>query len=347
MLEATPGFGRDICRPPFFRSQIRCKVRASRAEESNTMSHAGSRRENFLGREIAGAISMFWAGGSGPTGSSLSSAFALAGYEDTGGTKQWRVLAAVGDTDDETAKRVVEELLELLRASGVFLDDPPSENVVRLRRAFERRGILLTEQGYVDWTGASRTPSPATRAATPSVEVPKVVDETRKESIPTIELLIDSLRRLPYGLRALAMRRRDRPGLVITDEYDLQDVVEALLRTFYPDVRTEERTPSYAGSSSVMDFHLKAETAVVEVKVTREGRGEAEIKRELLVDIYDFREHPSVNRLIAVAYDLGSTFDNPTGFERDFSRMHGKLKVDVLVVGWPVPSPIPPRRSPG
>lgn len=41
------------------------------------------------------------------------------------------------------------------------------------------------------------------------------------------------------------------------DEYDLQDLVESLLRFLYNDVRPEERTPSYAGSSSVMDFLLR------------------------------------------------------------------------------------------
>jgi hypothetical protein len=31
----------------------------------------------------------------------------------------------------------------------------------------------------------------------------------------------------------------------------------------------------------------------------------------LLVDIHDYQQHPSVETLIAVVYDLASTFDNP------------------------------------
>lgn len=72
----------------------------------------------------------------------------------------------------------------------------------------------------------------------------------------------------------LVVRRRGRPEFRVEDEYDLQDLVESLLRFLYNDVRPEERTPSYAGSSSVMDFLLRDDGVAVEVKATRPGRSE-------------------------------------------------------------------------
>jgi hypothetical protein len=49
-------------------------------------------------------------------------------------------------------------------------------------------------------------------------------------------------------------RHDGRPTLGVGDEYDVQDLLHALLRLFFDDIRPEERTPSYAGESTRMDF---------------------------------------------------------------------------------------------
>jgi hypothetical protein len=149
--------------------------------------------------------------------------------------------------------------------------------------------------------------------------------------------MLATLQRLPSAMRPLLLRRHGRNSLSVGDEYDLQDAVEVALRLMYPDVRPEEHTPSSAGSASRIDFLVKRERVAVEVKVTRPGRSEKQIKPEALVDIHDYQEHPSVDTLVIVVYDLASTFVNGDGFADDLSGTHGKLQVNVLVVGWPVP----------
>jgi len=42
-----------------------------------------------------------------------------------------------------------------------------------------------------------------------------------------------------------------------------------LLKIYFDDIRTEEWTPSRAGKASRMDFLLKKEKCVIEVKKTR------------------------------------------------------------------------------
>lgn len=76
--------------------------------------------------------------------------------------------------------------------------------------------------------------------------------------------------------RQLRQRYNDRPTLVINDEYDVQDLFHTLLRLFFSDVRPEEWTPSYAGGSSRVDFLLKSEQVVIEVK---KRKGDSESKR--------------------------------------------------------------------
>jgi hypothetical protein len=67
-------------------------------------------------------------------------------------------------------------------------------------------------------------------------------------------------------VRQLRGRHDDRTTLEVTDEYDVQDFLHALLRVFFTDIRPEEWTPSYAGQSSRVDFLLKPEQILVEVK---------------------------------------------------------------------------------
>lgn len=59
--------------------------------------------------------------------------------------------------------------------------------------------------------------------------------------------------------RQLRKRYNERPTLDVDDEYDVQDLLHALLRLYFDDIRTEEWTPSSAGGSSRMDFLLKKE----------------------------------------------------------------------------------------
>ena len=73
--------------------------------------------------------------------------------------------------------------------------------------------------------------------------------------------------------RQLRKRHDDRSTLDISDEYDVQDLLHSLLCLFFDDIRSEEGTPSYAGQSSRMDFLLKNESIVIEVKKTRQGLG--------------------------------------------------------------------------
>ena len=63
----------------------------------------------------------------------------------------------------------------------------------------------------------------------------------------------------------------------VDDEYDVQYLTHALLLLDFEDVRPEEWTPSYAGGSSRMDFLMKAEKIVLEVKKTRKGLKAKEI----------------------------------------------------------------------
>ena len=75
-------------------------------------------------------------------------------------------------------------------------------------------------------------------------------------------------------------------------------LLHALLLLYFDDVRAEEWTPSYAGKSSRMDFLLKNERVVIEVKKTRQGLADKELGDQLIIDVDRYKVHPDCKRLI-------------------------------------------------
>lgn len=132
--------------------------------------------------------------------------------------------------------------------------------------------------------------------------------------------------------RLLVNRHAGRPTLVISDEYDVQDLLHSLLKIFFDDVRPEEYTPSYAGRNTRIDFLLKKEKIVVEVKKTRESLKDKEIGDELLQDIARYKNHPDCDILYCFVYDQQGLITNPRGLENDLtSESSEKMTVFVSI----------------
>jgi hypothetical protein len=146
-----------------------------------------------------------------------------------------------------------------------------------------------------------------------------------------VQLVLRACRKFHAIATQLRQRREDRPTLDIADEYDVQDLLHALLRLFTDDVRAEEWTPSYAGGASRMDFLLPELTTVVETKMLRHGMTDKSLGSELLVDIARYASHQDCERLICLVYDPDHRLRNPKGLQSDLSKRHGKLDVVVVI----------------
>jgi hypothetical protein len=131
--------------------------------------------------------------------------------------------------------------------------------------------------------------------------------------------------------RQLRSRYKNRQTLNVQDEYDVQDLLHALLWLCFKDVRAEEYTPSYAGKSSRMDFLLKRERIVVEVKKTRSGLNAPELSTQLIEDIERYKSHPDCQTLVCFVYDPEGFIPNPRGIEDDLKRDGDPFPVRVLI----------------
>ena len=157
-----------------------------------------------------------------------------------------------------------------------------------------------------------------------------------KAEKPLEMLQIKRLQKILSKFQSVVEKLRDRHAnretLDVKDEYDVQDLLHALLVIDFDDIRPEEWTPSYAGQSARMDFLLKDEKIVVEVKMTREGLSDKGIGNQLIVDIERYKNHPDCDTLICFIYDPISNIRNKKGLITDLEEKSSKqLKVMVII----------------
>jgi REase_DpnII-MboI len=114
------------------------------------------------------------------------------------------------------------------------------------------------------------------------------------------ERIIALCRRFPLFVERLQKRQHGRAALAVADEYDVQDLLHAILRLHFDDIRPEEYTPSYGGSASRVDFYLPRECVVVESKMTRATLGQREVTDELIIDAARYARMDGVDTLICL-----------------------------------------------
>lgn len=146
-----------------------------------------------------------------------------------------------------------------------------------------------------------------------------------------IQKLEALLRRFHRVAHQLTQRQENRQTLIIKDEYDVQDLLHALLLVLFDDIRSEDPVPNHAGKASRIDFLLKKEKIVIETKMTSETLRDAKIGEQLIIDINRYQAHPDCQTLICFVYDPGHHLKNPEALENDLSGRQNDLTVKVLV----------------
>lgn len=119
----------------------------------------------------------------------------------------------------------------------------------RVARTLEDNGLRYYPGGRVIPNGGPPVPA---YPVLPTSTVP----EGPKKPSSLDELLLVVLKNLRRAMYPLTHRRKGAVALTFSSEYDIQDLLHALLRPGINDIRPEEYTPSYAGSSTRMDFLL-------------------------------------------------------------------------------------------
>lgn len=243
--------------------------------------------------------------------------------------KEWLFRAGVDPSVDSLAVlgNVLEEFMDLAPPAGTpALEDwKTKRNLVEA--SLEENGLRYFRFGRVLPQG--QTPE----CFEPRSDQLAVHDPVKPRTVD--ELLLVLLKGLRRAMHPLTHRRKGAQQLIFSSEYDVQDLLHALLRPWVSDIRPEECTPSYAGSSTRMDFLLPKYDMVLELKFVRDRAHAKRIGEELIIDIEHYRAHPKCKTLWCVIYDPDHLLTNAEGLrtdlERPRSRKDGELEVRVLI----------------
>lgn len=242
--------------------------------------------------------------------------------------KEWLFRAGMDPNVDSLAVlgNVLEEFMDI---------GPPEEDrerfeewqrdKVRVIKVLEENGLRYFRYGRVLPIGQTPEEMPLRTAMSHGPVKPTKIDEL-------LDVLLRGLRR---AMHPLTHRRKGAQPLSFSTEYDVQDLLHALLRPWVADIRPEEYVPSYAGSSTRMDFLLPQYKIVIELKFVRDSN-HAKIGDELIIDIDHYRAHPDCDCLWCVVYDPDHLLTNAEGLKNDLegerSSKDGKVRVKVLVL---------------
>ena len=238
--------------------------------------------------------------------------------------KEWLFRAGQDSNVDSLAVlgNVLEEFMDLAPTGDIEAYNEWKERRVRVERALEENGLRYyrfgrvlpqgTEVGQAEIASVSTSPAPSK---------PTKVEEL-------LEVTIRGLRR---AMHPLTHRRKGMQPLSFGSEYDVQDLLHALLRPWISDIRPEEFTPSYAGSSTRMDFLLPAHKLVIETKVVRDRSHAKRVGDELIIDIEHYRKHPACSSLWCVIYDPDQLITNAEGLKTDLQGQRASQDDTVTV----------------
>lgn len=244
--------------------------------------------------------------------------------------KEWLFRAGNDPEVDSLAVlgNVLEEFMDLHPQEGSEEYEVWTTNRNRIVNVLEENGFRYFRGGRVLPNDISVISSEVEQNSSTIVSVSK------PSSVE--ELLMILVRGLPRAMHPLTHRRKDAQPLSFSSEYDVQDLLHALLRPWVADIRPEEFTPSYAGSSTRMDFLLPTHSLVIELKFVRDRNHGKRIGDELIIDIEHYRRHPDCKFLWCVIYDPEKLLLNAEGLKTDLDGRRdtpdGTVTVHVLVL---------------
>lgn len=244
--------------------------------------------------------------------------------------KEWLFRTGQDPTVDSLAVlgNVLEEFMDLPPREGTPEFVEWQEKRARIEAALEDNGLRYYRFGRVLPQGEMPEASPPSpfSAAQQGPSKPQKVEEL-------LEFVVRGLRR---AMHPLTHRRKSSQPLSFSSEYDVQDLLHALLRPWISDIRPEEFTPSYAGSSTRMDFLLPAHSLVIETKIVRDRAHARRVGDELIIDIEHYRRHPKCRALWCVIYDPDHLVTNAEGLRSDLQGTRatpdGEVDVKIFVL---------------
>ncbi len=137
--------------------------------------------------------------------------------------------------------------------------------------------------------------------------------------------------------KILAERRKGKQSLLISDEYDAQDILHCILKPQFPDITPEEYSPPVARGKKRIDLVIPSARIVIELKIVFEKNKTSRVVDELKVDIESYHSYPACSTLVGFIYNPNNAVVDPERIVRDLSgtRTKGNHVFEVIVEIYP------------
>lgn len=131
--------------------------------------------------------------------------------------------------------------------------------------------------------------------------------------------------------RQLRLRKDYRATLEVEDDYDLQDLLCALLKVEFDEVGTDEWTPPYTGGAPRSTFLLDKDRIAVVAKKTRSGLTTKELADQVTADSAHYSTRDKCTTLFCFIYDPEGRIGSPKRLETDLTSVSDRYTIEVLV----------------
>ncbi|NJN69302.1 MAG: hypothetical protein HC801_02675 [Nitrospira sp.] len=131
--------------------------------------------------------------------------------------------------------------------------------------------------------------------------------------------------------RQLRLRRDYRPTLEVDDDFDLQDLLCALLKVEFDEVATEEWTPPYTEGTPRTMLLINRDQIAVVAKKTRSGLTTKELADQVTADSAYYRAQGRGSTLFCFMYDPEGRIGSPKRLETTLTSVSEHCRVEVLV----------------
>jgi hypothetical protein len=158
---------------------------------------------------------------------------------------------------------------------------------------------------------------------------------TRQGRLPPyapVAVLENLLRRLPQVARQLRCRHGDRPGFRIKDDFDLEDLLRALLPLHFDDIRPEGRTPRYTAVTRT-DFLLAVEKMALVCKLVTPELTAQTLVCQVEEDVAYYQRQERCRTLVVFVYDPEQRLFAPRELEEKLARQEPEPAIRFLIAG--------------
>lgn len=152
---------------------------------------------------------------------------------------------------------------------------------------------------------------------------------------PAEEVIRDILYHFSNAVQKITKdRRKDHFAYVISDEYDVQDILYVILKSVFPTLRDEDPIPKVGAKSTKIDLILREENILIEVKMIKTGdSNETHFIEQLKVDFESYHECKWLSKLFCFVWDpFKKTRDVANFRDLNGSRTKGGHVFDVEVI---------------